>query len=116
MKCDERSLRCFEDADRTILFEEAPEEGPDSIYRYNLNVGRNSDAKTFYYFLDHFAPALVGVKAWKSKQGKERFDKLLTRSDEAFLLTVIDGNFRRWDYENSHPGCIEDDKPVHNAT
>ena len=38
------------------------------------------------------------------KRTKGKFDSLLTIGDEAFLLTVLDGNWKRWEYHAVHNG------------
>ena len=65
-------------------------------------------------FLDHFGPALLGVKEWQLKRGFHRLDSLLTNSDETFLLMVIDSNYGRWDFELEHPDdhLTNPNKPV----
>ena len=110
--CEEHSYSIFDVNDETILYEDAPEGNNSGIHRYNLHLGRQRDRQKYFKFLDHFAPSIIGVRAWKSKRGKEPFEKILTRSDDAFLLVVIDGNYSRWNYEIENPTRDEDDKPV----
>ena len=53
-------------------------------------------------FLDHFGSALIGVKAWQNNRMQKAISDILTIGDEAFLLTVVDGNYDKWMYDAIH--------------
>ena len=78
------------------------EEHGSELFRFEILINREHPA-SYVTFLDHFGPALLGVKAWRLNRGFQPIDSLLTYSDETFLLMVIDGNYRRWDFEMEHP-------------
>ena len=65
-------------------------------FRYKLGLSRKTSLPDYCIFIDHFASALIGVQAWTTRRKVESPHKILTVSDEAFLLTVIDGNYERW--------------------
>ena len=100
-KCRRHEIECFATDGKAIHFADA---GDDGVYRFELALGRRYNLKSYFHFLDHFAPALLGVKVWRMKRTKGNFDSLLTIGDEAFLLTVLDGNWKRWEYRAVHIG------------
>ena len=112
--CNNQNANCFNDDSTPILYTEIAGD----LFRFELKLGRRFDMETYYHFLDHFGPALIGVKAWKNQRGAGSIDSILTASDESFLLAVIDGNYKRWDYEldtANDPGDENDNdenKPV----
>ena len=68
----------------------------DETLTYKLTLSRQTDLVGYALFINHFAPALVGVQTWQSKRGRDDFGKIMTPSDEALLLVVLDGNYDRW--------------------
>jgi hypothetical protein len=44
-----------------------------------------------------FGPAVIGTVQWRDSAGASDFSSLVTVSDEAFLLLVLDNYMTRWD-------------------
>ena len=43
----------------------------DETLTYKLTLSRQTDVVGYALFINHFAPALVGVQTWQSKRGKD---------------------------------------------
>ena len=61
-------------------------------------MSRAKDPTQYAIFINHFASALVSVQQWHARRQLESFENIVTTNDEAFLLTVVDGNYERWSH------------------
>ena len=81
-----------------IMFDKGNE-----TFRYKFPMSRSKSLIDYCIFLDHFAYGLLGVHTWQGKPGIEKIHDAITVGDEAFLLAVVDGNYKRWIYEVHNP-------------
>ena len=79
---------------------------------YMLTLSRSHNMFDYCVFLDHFGSALIGVKAWQNNHMQKAISDILTIGDEAFLLTVVDGNYGKWMHDAIHHNASKHGLPL----
>ena len=62
-----------------------------------LQMRGGENCTQYVNFLDFYAPSVVGNTNWLNNRGIGDLNVLLTKTDEAFLLTVLIGYKDHWD-------------------
>ena len=63
------------------------------------------------WYCDSFLSVIVGKKNYNQRKYQEVASSIVTRSDEAFLLVIIENSIDRWTAKVSDPGKKEGDWP-----
>jgi hypothetical protein len=97
---------CIAEVNKNIVInsEQEEEHGDGPRYAELIELQRtgndtnNSSRQHNYKLLLHtFAPAVVGVAKWAKFETTGELSRMLTVTDEAFLLVVITNYWERWD-------------------
>ena len=51
----------------------------------------------FFYYM---TGAVVGTETWNKRKTKENFSSIVSLTDEAYILLVLENNFDRWNYQH----------------
>jgi hypothetical protein len=57
---------------------------------------RNNNNNTFTFFVEYMAGAVIGQRKWKTTRCYARLNKHMTMLDEAFMLLVVENQYKLW--------------------
>ena len=72
------------------------------------NMRKPMEEEMMHVFCNYFVPCIVGKAAWKRTKAMFVISKIMTVSDEAFLLLVLENNWDLWMEMAEHDRAVKD--------